>query len=182
VLREAATGPTGGFRASEEENSAEDWYKRREREKAEEEVVMEGLAPCPRCRHQNPTENRFCGRCGASLRSGSELAPRRQESNPTVAGRALLAELKPVGKALAVGLATLAARAGLMWLRRRAEGSGRPSLPASKEPGTAIPEPPILWSFEEMHVWLREGGFDSRIVAQRAVASFRATNPTDGSR
>ena len=144
---------------------------------------MEGCGtPCPQCRRGNPPEDRFCGACGASLIVGGQIA-RRPYNSPTTTGRALPpAELKPVGKALAVGLATLAARAGLMWLRRRAEGSGRPSLPASKDPGTAIPEPPILWSFEEMHVWLREGGFDSRIVAQRAVASFRATNPTDGSR
>jgi hypothetical protein len=41
-----------------------------------------------------------------------------------MARRSLLpAELKPVGRALAVGLATLAAEAGLAWLRRRAEGS-----------------------------------------------------------
>ena len=108
---------------------------------------------------------------------------RRTENSPTTVGRALPpAELKPVGKALAVGLATLAARAGLMWLRRRAEGSGRPSLPVAKGTETAIPEPPIFRSFEEVHVRLREGGFESRIFAQRAVASFRATNPTDGQR
>ena len=75
---------------------------------------MDGLAPCPRCRHENPTENRFCGRCGASLIVDGQIA-RRTENSPTTVGRALPpAELKPVGKALAVGLATLAARAGLM--------------------------------------------------------------------
>ena len=47
---------------------------------------------------------------------------------------------------------------------------------------TAIPEPPIFRSFEEVHVWLREGNFESRIFAQRTITSFRATNPTDGQR
>ena len=138
--------------------------------------------PCPQCRHDNPPENRFCGACGAALKRDGLLV-RWTEDSPTTARRALLpAELKPVGKALAVGLATLAAWAGLMWLRRRAEGSGRPSLPAAKGTGIVIPEPPILQSLEEMHIWLREGNFESHIFAQRAVASFRATNPTDGQR
>ena len=138
--------------------------------------------PCPQCRHGNPPEDRFCGACGASLTVGGQLA-RRPEGSPSPASHAPLpAELKPVVKALAVGLATLAARAGLMWLRRRAEGSGRPSLPVAKGTETAIPEPPIFRGFEEVHVWLREGGFESRIFAQRVTTLFRATNPTDGQR
>ena len=69
-------------------------------------------APCPRCRHANPPENRFCGSCGASLRVGSDLMARRQ-GNPIPTGRALPAKLKPVGNAVAVGLAALALRAGM---------------------------------------------------------------------
>jgi hypothetical protein len=144
---------------------------------------MEGCGtPCPQCRRGNPPEDRFCGACGASLIVGGQIA-RRPDNSPTTAGRALPpAELKPVGKALAVALAALAARAGLMWLRRRAEGSGGPSLPAAKGTETAIPEPPFLRSFEEMHVLLREGSVESRIFAQRATTLFRTTNPTDGQR
>ena len=138
--------------------------------------------PCPRCRHGNPPENHFCGACGASLTSG-ELPARRTESSPTTASPALLpAELKPVGRALAVGLATLAAEAGLAWLRRRAEGSERPSLPATRGTGPALPAHPVYQSFEEVHAWAREGNVESRIFAQRTITSFRITNPTDGQR
>ena len=144
--------------------------------------MEERSTSCPRCRHGNPRENRFCGACGSPLASGGQLA-RRTKSSPTTAGRGLLpAELKPVGRALAVAQTALAAEAGLAWMRRRAEGSGRPSLPAAKGTETAIPEPPIFRSFEETHVRLREGDFESRIFAQRATTLFRTTNPADGPR
>ncbi len=130
---------------------------------------------CPRCRHDNPRENRYCGACGALLASGKQLA-RRPENSPTTASRALLpAELKPVGRALAVGLAALA---GLAWLRRRAEGSDRPPLPAARGTEPAIPEHLVFQSLEEVHVLLREGGFESRMFAQRTVRSLRTANPT----
>lgn len=135
--------------------------------------------PCPQCRHGNPPENHFCGACGVALESIGQLV-RRPENSPTMARRSLLpAELKPVGRALAVGLATLAAEAGLAWLRRRAEGSDRASLTFASGTKSAIPEPPIYQSFEEVHAWVREGDFESRIFAQRAVRSIHATNPTD---
>ena len=134
---------------------------------------------CPRCRHGNPHENRFCGACGSPLASGEQLARRPAESSPTAASRGLLpVELKPVGRALAVGLAALAAEAGLAWLRRRAVGSDRPSLPATRGTEPAILEHPVYQSFEEVHVLLREGGFESRMFAQLTVRSLRTTNPT----
>lgn len=139
-----------------------------------------GSISCLQCRHGNPLANRFCGACGAALESGGQLV-RLTEARPTTAKRALLpAELKPVGRVLAVGLATLAAEAGLAWLRRRAEGSDRASLPVARGTKPAIPEHPIYQSFEEVHAWVREGDFESRIFAQRAVRSIRTTNPTDG--
>lgn len=138
--------------------------------------------PCPQCRRENPPENRFCGACGTHLTSGEQLV-RRPESSPAPASRALLpAELKPVGRALAVGLATLAAQAGLAWLRRRAETSGRPALPATKGADPTMPEHPVYRSFEEVHAWLREGDFESRLFAQRTVRSLGTTNPTDEQR
>ena len=138
---------------------------------------------CPRCYQGNPRENRFCGACGITLTGGEQLARRPQDRPTTAASRGLLpAELKPVGRALAVGLAALAAEAGLAWLRRRAGGSDRPSLPAAGGTETAIPEHPVYQSFEEIHAWLREGDFESRTFAQRTVRSFRTTNPTDGQR
>jgi hypothetical protein len=139
--------------------------------------------PCPQCRRGNPPENRFCGACGAPLTSG-ELPARWPEAGPTnslpAARRGLLlpAELKPVGGALAVGLAALAARAGLAWLRRRAEGSDRPLMPAAEGTGPAPPERLLFESFEEIHVWLQEGDVESRGLARRAVTAFRTTDLT----
>jgi hypothetical protein len=76
---------------------------------------MSDQAPCPRCRHANPPENRFCGSCGASLGAGNDLVAQRG-GTPTVKSRALPAKLGPAGNAVAVGLAALALRAGLSWL------------------------------------------------------------------
>ena len=138
---------------------------------------------CPQCQHSNPRENHFCGACGTALASSGQIT-RRPENIPTRASRGLLpAELKPVGRALAVGVAALAAEAGLAWLRRRAEGSARPSLPVVRGTDPVIPEDhPIYQSFEELHVWLREGNFESRTFAQRTVRSFRTARTTDGQR
>ena len=150
--------------------------------RVKDEAMEERSTFCPRCRHGNPRENRFCGACGSPLASG-ELPARRPESSPTTASRGLLpAELKPVGRALAVGLAALAAEAGLAWLRRRAGGSDRPSLPATRGTEPAILEHPVYQSFEEVHVLLREGGFESQMLAQLTMRSLRTTNPTNGRR
>jgi hypothetical protein len=123
--------------------------------------------PCQRCRHGNPLENRFCGACGAPLTGSGQLA-RRPEGVPPAAARALLpAELKPVGRALAVGLATLAARAGIAWLRRRSEGPAQPPLIAAKGTEPVIPEHLVYRSFEEVHAWFGEGDLEGRIFARR---------------
>lgn len=92
---------------------------------------------CPACRHANPIENRYCGACGQALEPNA-LA-RRPESAITLAGQELpLAQIKQVGKAVAVGLAAVAAEAGLAWLRRRANQPASLSLPRRSEPSTAI--------------------------------------------
>ena len=141
--------------------------------------------PCPRCRYGNPLENRFCGDCGVPL-TGSWQFARRPEGVPPAPGRAQLpAELKPAGRALAVGLATLATlavQAGFAWLRRRSEGPDRPPLIAAKGTEPAIPEHLVYRSFEEVHAWFRGGDLEDRMFARRAVESFRAMNPTDGQR
>ena len=138
--------------------------------------------PCPQCRHGNPPENRFCGACGAPLTGSGQLA-RRPEGVPPWPGRALLpAELKPAGRALAVGLATLAVRAGHVWLRRRSGGPDRPPLIAAKGTEPVIPGHLVYRSFEEVHAWFGEGGLEGRMFARRAVESFRAMNPKDGQR
>ena len=138
---------------------------------------MDGHAHCPLCRHQNPTENRFCGRCGASL--GSELVPHRRESSLTVAGRALPAKLKPVGKALAVGAAALAAEALLSRLARRTD-RGRPSLPGvARGSEAAVPGRLVGWGLEEVLVVLDEGRWWGRVIERRAARWFYASETID---
>jgi hypothetical protein len=87
--------------------------------------------------------------------------------------------LKPVGKALAVGVAALAAEAGLSWLRRRAEGGGRPSMPAARDVDPASPGYLVGQSLEEVLVraWVGDSQ-KSRIFARRAIRSFVSMAPT----
>ena len=141
---------------------------------------MDEVTPCPRCRHDNPQENRFCGRCGASLTSGKQLVPRQEERSPATTVRALPAKLVPTGKALAVGLAALAAEAGLLWLQRRVERADRTPLRAAQDPKPAAPEYLLSQSLEEVYVWLQEGDYRSHVFARREVRSFDALKPPDG--
>ena len=135
---------------------------------------MDGHDPCPRCRHQNPTENRFCGRCGAPLASGGELVPRRGSSVTTAAGRALPANLGSVGRALAVGAVALVAEAFLSRLGRRAD-RGRPSPPAAAPSGTRL----VGRGLEEVLVLLDAGHHRGRVFERRAARWFYAVQTTD---
>jgi hypothetical protein len=139
---------------------------------------MDERKPCPLCQHNNPSEDRFCESCGASLTSSKQLVPHR-EDRQSIAGRTLPAKLGPTSKALAVGLATLVAEAGLLWLRRRIEGTDRPQLPASQDTKFAVSEYLISQSFEEVSVWLREGDNQSRIFTRRVVRSLGSTKPME---
>jgi hypothetical protein len=85
------------------------------------------------CGHpRNPPENRFCGRCGASLERSlvrsRELALRVKESKVALRERFLPGGLGPVGKTVAVGLAVAAADVGLAWLRHRLEKTDQRTL------------------------------------------------------
>jgi hypothetical protein len=99
---------------------------------------MDESTPCPRCEHENPPGNRFCGRCAASLTSDNQLVPHREKTPATVV-RAFPLRLGPTGKTLAVGLVALAAELGVLWLRRRAERAGRLPIPAAKIPNLRSP-------------------------------------------
>lgn len=87
---------------------------------------------CPECGHlENPSENRYCGCCGAtverSLARSGELTLRAKESGVRPRERFLLNGLGPVGKTVAVGLAIVAVDLGLAWLHRRLEKTDRPA-------------------------------------------------------
>jgi hypothetical protein len=140
---------------------------------------MTDQAPCPRCRQENPPRNRFCGSCGAPLTSGEQLAT-RQEHRPVPAARAWPAKLGPVSKTLAVGVAVLAAEAGLSSLQRRIGTEERSSLPAVRGLGSASRGYLVRQSLEEVLLQTREDPH-GRVLARREVLSFFTTGPT-GSR
>ncbi len=128
---------------------------------------------CPACRHSNPLENRYCGACGATLSGNDALAPR--ESAPLAPrGFALSpAQMRQLGAAVALGVATLAVEAGRAWLRQRATPAAAApitvptptAMPASTGVTTIISQRVIeVWERGELvrqvverHVWRREG-------------------------
>ena len=133
---------------------------------------------CPRCRHVNPLENRFCGSCGASLGASSDLMA-CQRGNLTVMARALPAKLKPAGNAVAVGLATVALRAGLSWLRHRTAVVEQPSTSTARELDTAVSERLLGCSLEEILIEELKADHRSRAFAWRAIRSMVITEPID---
>ena len=103
----------------------------------------------------------------------------RQENNLTVMGHTLTSELGPAGKALAVGLAMLAAQAGLSWLRHRSKAADRTSTLSTREPDTAVSERRLGQTLEEVLIQELEGDYQSRVFASRAVHSHVIAGPTD---
>jgi hypothetical protein len=132
--------------------------------------MTEQQVSCPRCRHEKPLGNRFCGSCGARLTSGEQLA-KRQEHRPVRAARAWPSKLSPAGKALAVGVAVLAAEAGLSWLQRRIAAEERSSLPAVRDADSASGGYLLGQSLEEVLVGAWEDSH-GRVVMRREVGSF----------
>jgi Double zinc ribbon len=148
--------------------------------KEDKQTMTEREVPCPRCRQENPPRNRFCGSCGAPLTSGEQLAT-RQEHHPVPAARAWPSKLSPAGKALAVGVAVLAAEAGLSWLRRRIGAEVRSSVPAVRDADSASGGYLLGQSLEEVLVGAWEDS-RGRVVARREVRSFVSTGSTGGQR
>ena len=140
---------------------------------------MNESTSCPACRHDNPSENRFCGSCGTALAGSGQLVPHREHIPGAATVRALPAKLGPTGKALAVSLATLAAEAGLLWLRRRIERADRTPLPAPQDSKSPVYEYLADRSLEEVSIWLQEGDSRSHLFARREVRLFGAIKPAD---
>jgi hypothetical protein len=138
--------------------------------------MTEHQVQCLRCRQENPPGNRFCGSCGVRLTSGEQLAT-RQEHRPVPAARAWPSKLGPVGKAVAVGVAAIAAEAGLSWLQRRIDTEDRSSLPAVRDAGPASGGYLLGQSLEEVLLQAWEGSH-GLVVARREVRSFVSTGPT----
>jgi hypothetical protein len=140
---------------------------------------MADQTPCPRCRHANPPENRYCGSCGAALGAGGDLVARREGNPPAVIGHTLPVKPGPVGKALAVGLVTLAIRTGLSWLRRRTTAEHRSSTLTTRELDAAVLKRLLGQSLEEVLLQEFEGEHRGRVLAWRAVRSIIITEPID---
>jgi len=138
-------------------------------------------APCPRCHHENPPENRSCGSCGAPLGAGSDLVAQRG-NNPTVMSYALPVKPGPVGKALAVGLVTLAVRAGLSWLHHRTKAEDRSSTLTTRELDTAVSKRLLGQSLEEVLIQELEGEHRDRTFAWQAFRSIVVTEWTSSRR
>jgi hypothetical protein len=138
--------------------------------------MAERQVPYSRCPQENPPTNRYCGSCGVPLTSGEQLAT-RQEHRPVRTARAWPFKLGPAGKALAVGVAAIAAEAGVSWLQRRIGTEDRSSLPAVRESGSASGGYLLGQSLEEVLVGAWEDS-RGRVVARREVRSFLTTVPT----
>ena len=138
--------------------------------------MTEQHVPCPRCSQDYPPTNRFCGSCGVQLKSGEQLAT-RQEHSPVRAARVWPAKLSPAGKALAVGVAVLAAEAGLSWLQRRIGTEEWSSLPAVRDADSASRHYLISQSLEEVLVGAWEDS-RGRVIRRREVRSFLTTGLT----
>jgi hypothetical protein len=130
-------------------------------------------AGCPRGRHENPPQNRFCGWCGAPLTS-NELVP--------LEGRDLPAKLGPAGRALVVGLVAVAAEASLAWLRRRTVAEGPPSTTVARDVGSSGLEHLIVQSSEEVYVWRWTGTSQAGVFAQRVVRAIVSKELADSRR
>jgi hypothetical protein len=138
--------------------------------------MTERQIPCPRCRQENPPSHRFCGSCGAPMSSGEQPAT-RHEHRPVPSGRAWPAKLGPVGKALTVSVAALAADAGLSWLRHRIGAKERSSRPAVRGVGSASRGYLVSQSLEEVLVQMWEDSH-GQFVVRREVRSYFTTRPT----
>jgi hypothetical protein len=136
---------------------------------------------CPACQYGNPMENRFCGACGAALEHNALVL--RQEDAIVVAGQRIpLAQAKQLGKAVAVGLAAVAAEASIAWIMRRAGQPGASATtalavrPSAEQPAQAAATAAAdvvtivsqrvveIWDhgnltrqIVEKHIWKKEG-------------------------
>jgi hypothetical protein len=94
-------------------------------------------------------------------------------------GHALPLKPGPAGKALAVGLVTLAVREGLSWLRRRTTAEHRSSTLTTQGLEDTVSERLLGWGLEEVLIQELEGAHRGRVLAWRAARSIIITKPID---
>jgi hypothetical protein len=76
-----------------------------------------------------------------------------------------------------VGLAALALRAGLSWLRRGTAVEARPSTSTARTSGTAVSERLLVQSLEEVLIEELEAGRRSQAFTWQAIRSIVITEP-----
>jgi len=130
---------------------------------------------------RNPPHNHFCGSYGASLEASSDLLVRR-ENGLTIMGHTLPAKLGPAGNVLIVGLATLAAQAGLSWLRQKIKAEDPPLTLTTLEHDTAASEGLLGRGLEEILIQELEEDYRSRTFAWQAIRSIVVTEWTSSRR
>ncbi len=83
---------------------------------------------CPRCQTANRGLQRFCDNCGTPFEQ-----PLRRWTGSALALRSIKipARWRQTGRVMALGIATLAAEAGIAWLRRSQSQSSYSSPPVS---------------------------------------------------
>ena len=131
---------------------------------------------CPSCRHGNPLDDRFCGKCGVPLER--QLPMRSADAPLTVAGRHLPVTWKQLSRTVALSVAALAAEAGLAYLRRLIEAGptpapivkAQPAQPAKSHPETTTLVGPVggavtIVSQRVVEIW--EGQDGARRVVER---------------
>ncbi len=152
---------------------------------------MDEAITCHRCGQANPSQNRFCGGCGASLGEddAAENLPSRSESRlvpalkvPHAIARATesktLATLSRVGKPLALGTLALATEVGLAWLSHRAIRGKLilPTISSSPEERPALQGGPLqLEVYEEVLLFSWEGAPSGRHLARRSETRISRT-------
>jgi hypothetical protein len=110
---------------------------------------------CSACQHGNPVSDHYCGKCGAPL---ERLLPARRASGQLViAGRDLPVTWRQVGRTVALGVAAVAAEAGIAWLRRRLEA------------GQALPTTALARRVAPAASSNRPAGSVVTIISQRVV-------------
>lgn len=125
---------------------------------------------CSRCQHGNPLDNQFCGRCGNAL---VRLLPSQAtQSTHALVPNQLPITMRQVGQGLAIGLATLAAEAGMAWLRSRIDRVG--TTPTTPAPTTTAlvqpiqaPDTTTVVSQRVLEVW-EHGELIRRVVERSA--------------
>lgn len=126
---------------------------------------------CPRCQHGNPLDNRYCGACGGPLQP--DALARTSSTALVIAGQDVpVAQIKQVGKVLAVSLATVAAEVGMAWLRRRADAartaiSGSQTTAIAKADAEIVRNTVTIVSQRVVEVW--EQGSLARQVVEKHV-------------